>query len=479
VIALALATVWEVRGTGTSGPGNDSNGGGYVAGSGTTDYSQQNSAQLTLTDVTTVGASSVISSVTGGFTAQMVGNILQINSGTNFTAGFYQIASFTSSNSVTLDRACVASGNGSAGHLSVGGALATLGKLAGAMVSSNWAYCTGAFTTNATITFAQSINPPVAASPQTALIGYGSSRGDSTHATLTLQSNSGLTAINASGFGFEIAQFDVDCASLATSTGIKVLQNYCTVRSCKVSNAKTQGISAGSQTNLITGCEVTGCAAGATAIIANNGTVENCFVHDNSCLGIYLNSAGGRASFNLSCNNSGASSVGIQCVDGCEIRNNTIHNNGSHGISHLGSGTEPNNWQNNILTSNGGYGINGSNGSAIPASPLMDGNAFWNNTSGARNLMDSTAGIFGVAPYTNVHDVTLSGSPYVGGTTGTTANFALNSTAGAGAACRAAGSPGTWPGNTGTTGYLDMGAVQHPDPAGGGALLLNPSLEGM
>jgi hypothetical protein len=148
------------------------------------------------------------------------------------------------------------------------------------------------------------------------------------------------------------------------------------------------------------------------------------------------------------------------------VRNNTVHNNGRHGINNTGG--IPTAWVvlNNILTSNGGYGLVGGPTTALPADPAYDGNAYYNNTSGARNNLDSTTGIYGVAAYTNTHDVTLTGSPYVGGTTGSTANFGLNNTVGAGAACRAVGVPAAWPGNSGTTGFLDMGAVQHQDSGG-------------
>lgn len=57
--------------------------------------------------------------------------------------------------------------------------------------------------------------------------------------------------------------------------------------------------------------------------------------------------------------------------------------------------------------------------------------------------------------------ITLSADPFVNAAAG---NFALNNTAGGGAACRAAGIPGAFPGGL-TTGYLDIGAVQHQETA--------------
>ena len=91
------------------------NGGGY-------DYSQQAGAQLTLTDLACVAASTTLTSATGGFTALMVGNVLQITSGTNDLPGWYEITAYTSTNQVTIDRTCASGGDMSAATGSVGGA---------------------------------------------------------------------------------------------------------------------------------------------------------------------------------------------------------------------------------------------------------------------------------------------------------------------------------------------------------------------
>lgn len=469
-MSLHPATVWECR----ASSGNDLNGGGFVGGGAGTDYSQQNAAQLTLTDLATTGVVTTLTSATGGFANAMVDNTIQIASGTNFTPGFYRIVGFNSTNSILLDRApCTAAASGGTG--SVGGALATLGKLSGAMVSSNKAYCIGAFTSAATLTFSQTVTPS-GSTPASRLIGYGVARGDGLHATLTLQTNTGLTGLNATGNGWLFEQIDVDCGSLGTSTGINLGGSYCQARACLVKNFTGAGIKVAGGRAAASECEVTLGTAAATAGIqvtgAQGNSVQRCNVHDNSCPGIStLDSA--LVAFNLVTNNSGAASDGIQVQFATTVLNNTVHGNGRDGIRDLLSNNISRYWRNNLLTSNGGFGATGSSGTATPAGPDYDGNAYWNNTSGTRSLMDSTAGIFGVSPYINTHDVILTGSPYVGPTTGSTANFALNNTPGAGAACRWSGSPGTWPGNTGTTGFIDMGAVQHQDPGGrGGGMLV-------
>lgn len=117
-MALNAGTVWEVRAT-----GNAANGGGFYNRSpGTSvDYSQQDAAQLTLTDLATDGAGTGLSSATGGFTAAMIGNIIRISGGT-LTAGWYEITGHTSGNAVTIDRTAGASKTGGTGN--VGGAFA-------------------------------------------------------------------------------------------------------------------------------------------------------------------------------------------------------------------------------------------------------------------------------------------------------------------------------------------------------------------
>ena len=75
--------------------------------------------------------------------------------------------------------------------------------------------------------------------------------------------------------------------------------------------------------------------------------------------------------------------------------------------------------------------------------------ATYNNTSGA----------FSNAANRAVGSVILTADPFVNAAGG---DFALNTTAGGGAACRNVGFPGVFPGGL-TTGYADIGAAQHKD----------------
>jgi len=201
---ISANCVWEIRTT-----GSNNNGGGYVGGG--TDYSQQDAAQLSLTDLAmksvpdavfngaglddmvssgiatalgisfkieidsegatdtfkwsddggatwnatlvaiTGGAQALsngvsvtftattghtagdywtlttnfnLTSATGGLTAAMVGNLIQITAGTNFaTNRFYEIKSYTNTNTVVLDRSAESSRGATAGTGAVGGCL--------------------------------------------------------------------------------------------------------------------------------------------------------------------------------------------------------------------------------------------------------------------------------------------------------------------------------------------------------------------
>jgi hypothetical protein len=344
----------------------------------------------------------------------------------------------------------------------MGGPLATLNTLSGAMVASNKAYCAGSFASTATTTFAQTVATPSAATPATSLIGYGTTRGDGVKATLTLSTNTGLTGISLTGNGARLENLTVDCNSLGTSVGFNLGPGaYNAIRSCKSVNFTSRGIlgSGNSSATSITKCEITGGSSAATACISANefNYILFCNIHDNACPGIIFSGEPNVVENCLITNNTGSGNDGIVCQYGTVIKNNTIHGNGRHGIFNNSSLINGNEWQNNILTSNGGFGIVGTSSTALPAQSEYDGNAFYNNTSGTRSLMDSTAGVFGINPYVNVRDVILTGLPYVNAAGG---NYALNNAAGQGAAVRGKGTPGAFPGLATTTGFLDMGAVQ-------------------
>lgn len=108
-------------------------------------------------------------------------------------------------------------------------------------------------------------------------------------------------------------------------------------------------------------------------------------------------------------------------------------------------------WVNCIAYGNSllGWGQSGSSGQ-FTANAVMIKCAGGNNTAGNRVA----------TPFFDIGFVSLSANPFVDPGNN---DFDLNTTSGGGAACRAAGFPGTLLGSPNSTGYADIGAFQHQD----------------
>lgn len=460
-MALSADTWWEVRTT-----GSDSNGGGFVQGASGTDRSQQASAHASLTTLSVIAASAdtiTVSLSDYTVTANDVGNILQITGGTA-TPGFYQILSVnTGLNTWTLDRSAGTTGQTVVGAM--GGALLTWDKAAvSAVVYGNviWVKA-GTYNSSATITLPAAKWSIGEGDGTTRLYGYDTTRGDaptgSNRPILNLTTNTDLKGLTfASGASGVLAHFIVDCNSLGTSVGIET-RNYARLINVTVREFTSYGIRcSGLYAHLIT-CEChdgTSAASGAFADDVNGSNFFiTCWAHDNDCPGFHVSVSGPGATF-LKCiasNNSGASSDGFRGVQGVVLDGCVAYNNGRDGYHHNNQVLQAT-IRNSIFYGNAGYGIDVTTGSlAMPGSLAVDYNAYGSNTSGATSGLDNSN-------YT-AHDVTLTGDPF---TDAANDDFTLNNTAGAGAACRAAGVPGAW--NVGAitkTGYLDIGVFQHQD----------------
>lgn len=173
---LPAGLVWEYRAT----DGAANNGGCYDLGDdGGTDYSDQNNAQLSLTDLAMTAAGTTLTSVTGGFTAAMVDNCIHITSGTNFVAGFYEITVRTDTNTVTIDRDATSGGNGSSGTGAVGGALdIIIDNHVESHVAGNKMYIKNDGQGTMTLTETASTNNDGTQTSPIQYEGYNTSRGD-------------------------------------------------------------------------------------------------------------------------------------------------------------------------------------------------------------------------------------------------------------------------------------------------------------
>ena len=442
-MGLQASTVWEVQ-TG----GSDNNGGGYTSGG--TDYSQQTSPALNPTDLAMSQSSTTLTSATGGFTAAMVGNLIQITAGTNFDVGWYEITGYTDTNTVTLDRTAASGGNGSGGTGYVGGCLATPGQLGKALTDHGVGGMT-AHIKSGTYTLSNS-SPNTSGGPislpavRLRLEGYETARQDrgtkpvidagsetgvtivatqgdrkgDIHLIVNLQvdGNSGANTDGFDGTGGEyrhtiwLACEAVDCPGVGFKEGKPV--------KCRASGCGSGFVNASSKSFAV-GCEAYNCTTGF------QGGAHSCIARDNSGDGFY-----GNENYSVLWDN------------------NTSYNNGGNGFAF--SIRDESGAVNCLAVGNGGYGYEClSNGGAV----LINCCAY-NNTSGATDGHEAV----------DEERVSITGDPFVDAAGG---DFRPNDTAGRGAALRGAGF-----GAYGQMNNRDIGAVQHTDPAGDGVILSRP-----
>lgn len=329
-MAINASTVWRVR-----IGGNDDNGGAFdpeIVGAGT-DYTEQDIAQLTLTDLTTSGASAVVSSATGGFTSAMIGNAIRIASGTNFTVGTYFIVAVGSTNSATLDRNCsTASGSGGVGR--VGGAHATplRASLAG--------FAAG----NTILIRGQGSNEPVdidyfvTAAVNVAgctVIGYNgrpkiSHTGLFTHATLT-------TNVLIKGLYFVQSSTALGTTGVVRGAGSTAVID-CVFDQAGFDSTQIADCSAINCSFINSGTQLSGTRAAVTLNTNNpyGAVVERCHVKDQRGDGVSMTFGRGtvRNSIIQNCQGNGitiATSLSTAQAN-VPVCNNTIHDNLGHGI---------------------------------------------------------------------------------------------------------------------------------------------------
>ena len=437
-MAFAATGIWEVRPT-----ASDLNAGYFNPARGGTDYSQQGAAQMSLSDVVTA-TTTTVTSATGGFTAAMIGN------GFNVAGTVYEIVAVGSSTSVTVDRA-TGSGSGQAGR--VGGAVATPGYASGQLAAGsgggNVIWITGSFTV--TTAAVNASGGPVsltqagtAAATMTRLLGYAVTRGDNptgaTRPIITLGTGLAPAAVvSMSAYSQYVSNVVVDCNNQSGVIGIKGNNQNHAAYQCLVRN--WTGNTAGFSTlNNAVDCEGSCQSSGLGGSFSAIASVVNCYAH------------GGGGGF-------------LNCVshESC-----VAYSVGGTFQGYLGG-------QNSNFTRCIAYGYPVGFSNTQGGRVTVTRNCIaWGSTSGAGFSIDQSAILSGCAgggnvggnvsgtPLANVGFASLTVDPFTSAATG---NFALNTVAGGGAACRSAGFaqvPGT-----AAVGFPDVGTLQHQDAGGG------------
>lgn len=412
-MAIGATTVWEVRGT----TGNSNNGGGYSSGG--TDYSQQDTAQLNPTDLATAGASSTITSVTGGFTSAMVGNIIKIASGTNFVTGYYEIITFTDANTLILDRVCD-SGVGSSGVGYIGGATNHPQTIKDGVVAGNTIYIQ--FATYVKVgANAFVLNSTIAGGNATPITweGYNTTRGDAPKSTdrPVLDGNSNTTnVLSNSGNGnvYKYLHFkDATGVNIIPTAGASVGTLFIY---CRSSSAGTSGLAPnGSGAVRLMFCEFD--TNGTHGVTNSQGGIEvfGCYIHDNTNNGAAVSSdaASGNFYFTIIESNGG---VGFNLFHNgiafnCLAYNNTGASSDGFSFGDNASTITSIGMVNNISINNGRYGFNRIGTTQVI--PYFDFNLYNGNaTAGLNNLTAGTNDVTSAPTFTDITngDFTFSSS---------------------------------------------------------------------
>jgi hypothetical protein len=445
-MAILASVNWYVR-----VGGNVLNGGGWdstISGAGI-NYADADAAILSPTDLATSGAVDTVTSVTGGFTANMVGNCLRIASGTNFTPGYYFIITFTDTNTIVLDRVCAtAAGSGGTGR--IGGAFAT-----------PW----GNLPSGGAVT-APTITSPLAAGHTIYLRGSGSDApvsadyaspaygiypaGNDTVGQIRLIGYNGRPKISGYGLIFYTTAWHIENLEVIANgnsfTTQGLINGAIFVKNVRFDQAGYDivGCSAGSYYGCSfinsgsTSAGTSQAIIGAPIIIGcmfynwrgpvlNTGTWANALRMEES---IIANSHSTTAALMLTI--AGSSQRAI-------IRNCTFYGNVGDAVKIMGNTTydaftaESIVFFNNIFANNGAYGIRytGTLATNDKIREFVDHNAFYGNVSGPMYLLSA-----------GTNDITLSTDPFVDAATG---DFRLNATAGGGAALKNVAFPIAFP----------------------------------
>ncbi len=436
-MALSALIQWEVR----PANGTANAGGGFRAGASGTDRSQQNAVQTAFTDLVIDAVTNTnVTSAAFPFAAADVGNVIAVTGGAGFTTGLYEVVSVAAA-VATLDRAV-----GTVG--STGGT----GNLGGARSG----YSVGTTTLQSSLVAGQKVwikneawNEPItltaagAAGNPIVHEGYNTARGDApTGANRPRNNRAGAAgvALTAGGANQQFRHLWMSNAGTHGVSDASANHTYVNVRS---SNNTDRGFTSGSGSEILfLGCE-SDTNGGHGFIFTTSQVFVGCTSHDNTGVGYGPDAAGGQslvfciAESNASHGLSASTRIGY--VANCTFDGNTgASTDGITMTTPVGSNVV----LNTICSNNGRDGARATDGDSIYA----DYNDFYGNGGVARTNFPTGANDQAVDPQF---------TDRAGG------DFSI------GANLKALGWPGLFPAGL-STGYLDIGAVQRQEPAGGG-----------
>lgn len=429
------------------------------------DYSQSDSARLSYTDMVIDGTTNTRYTSAGNpVGVNVVGNVVNVTSGTGFTVQRVQVVS-VSGTTATCDKS-LGTLSSTGGNGSLGGCLATPGQVGGLKIAGNSVFGkngTYSLTGNTVNTAGCQVSDTTGGVDQTNVswwVGWSSARhintADTSWPTVNANAQTSLTLMSFTGQYTRARNWVVDGNARTALTGLNQNNNYQRLDNIRAQNCTAIGIDVQGGNNVSANRIAATACSGTAAIRVGNANVTVVYYAE-----AYANTTHGFVAGNgvrlincISSGNTGGSTDGFSSSSiGYDAINCVAYGNGRAGFD-AGSSIGNQFFCNCIAEDNGGAGWSSSSVRQLVSLLNCAGR---NNTSGNY----STTNVNNVIGF-----VTLTASAFTNPGSG---DFSLNNTAGGGAACRAAGFPGVMPRGT-TTGYADIGAVQHQD-AGGSSLV--------
>jgi len=394
-MAINATMTWRVRVS-----GNELNGGGFDPSiAGGVDATDSDSPALSLTDLATPGAgSTTLTSATGGFNANHVGNVIRISAGTNFQAGYYVVTARTDTNTVTLDRTASSAAAGSGGTGRLGGAHASLVNYANGGTGPSPAIATPLVAGN-TIYIRGSGNNDPSSSDYDHSAGYWTTVSGTSAAPIRLIGYNGRPRISMNGLFLHLAHHWVveNIVSFHASAAFTTY-GFMSSMSCYSLNCifEQNGNDASMQNGIAASCVFRN--SGSTTAGVNYAHVLTGSTFWGSAFGnVYHNIRGGAISTSgltvvaqniiRGCKGTGSAMAGILVSDAntrsATIWNNTIDGGAGDGIYFTAAeSAQMSMVRNNIIanhTGSGKYGINLAFGTTGANDHLVAGRFDYNN----------------------------------------------------------------------------------------------------
>ena len=421
-----------------------------------TNYADRTSPILEINDATnsSIGSTTLTSS-TGGFTADMVGNALAMFGGTNRNTAdaWYWVMEFIDSNTIVVDHSLDnGAGTLSNGNARIGGARSAITSGSNAM-GGNIVWIMGDGSDDpSTILYnvGQYLNIKSGNAATGHLVYRGYNGRPSIGSTSSLVLHSAVHAsfenlkVVAGGIGWQSSHSMIHGQQTTVVKNCIIDQNGYDnfgVKSCHVESCWFRNTGGQSATNLYPAYEMTSAMYGQS--------IKNCLIENWNGPGIGCDEIGGECTMNIirGCKSHGIRFSYNSTNRSSTVTHNTIVGNEGAGIFFTNQNeiaARPIN--NNVVAKNNGGGIRFDSANTV-TSALINNNYYYDN-GGSGNYVNMNSG---------VGDVILTNDPFVDSGNG---NYNLSNTALKNAYQT------EFLGLSGVTNYRSAGAVEHNDPTG-------------